>query len=141
MVPNAEDLKDGLKNEGLNESDGPTFKMKNDPRITKFGKFLRKTSLDELPQIWDIFVGRLSVVGPRPPLPEEVAEYNEYQKQRLAVKGGLICYWQITDSRHDISFDDWVELDLKYIRERSLWVDFKIIVKGFWFVLFNHSGQ
>ena len=141
MVPNAEQMKQELIAKGLNEADGPAFKMKNDPRVTKFGRFLRKTSLDELPQIWDIFVGRLSVVGPRPPLIEEVKEYNSYYRHRLDVRGGLLCYWQITDHRHDMSFEDWIELDLKYIKERSLWVDFKIIVKGFWFVLTNHSGE
>ena len=126
---------------GLNEADGPAFKMKNDPRITKFGKFLRKTSIDELPQIWDIFVGRISIVGPRSPLPDEVKEYSEYQLHRLDVKGGLLCLWQIEHNRNQLSFDEWIELDLKYIQKRSIWLDLKIIFKGAWMVLFDRSGE
>lgn len=141
MIPNAEELKDKLIAEGKNEVDGPAFKMKNDPRITKFGKFLRKTSIDELPQIWDIFLGRMSIVGIRNPLPSEVEKYNDYQKQRLLVKGGLLCLWQIQHNRHDLSFDEWVELDIKYVETRSLWLDFKISIKGAWMVLFDHSGE
>lgn len=141
MIPNAEELKEKLIAEGKNEADGPAFKMKNDPRITKFGIFLRKTSIDELPQIWDIFLGRMSIVGIRNPLPSEVEKYTDYQKQRLLVKGGLLCLWQIQHNRHDLSFDEWVELDLKYIETRSLWLDFKILVKGAWMVVFDHSGE
>lgn len=141
MCPGAEQMKDQLLALGINEANGPVFKLKSDPRITKFGKFLRKTSLDELPQVWDIFVGRISIVGPRPPLPAEVAEYNDYQKHRLDVKGGLLCLWQISRNRHNISFDDWVNLDIKYIETRSLWLDFKIIIKAIWFVLTDHSGE
>jgi len=141
MKPNAEALKEQMIKDGLNEVDGPAFKMKNDPRITKFGKFLRKTSLDELPQIWDIFVGRISFVGPRSPIPSEVEQYNEYQKHRLDVKGGLLCLWQIQHNRNSLSFDEWVDLDIKYIQKRSLWLDFKIIVKGVWMVLFDRSGE
>lgn len=141
MKPNADKLKQELIDEGLNEADGPVFKMKNDPRITKFGKFLRKTSIDELPQLWDLFVGRLSIVGPRSPIYEETLEYTNYQKQRLLVKGGLLCLWQIKHDRHHIHFDDWVKLDLEYIEKRSLWLDFKIIVKGACMVLFDHTGE
>lgn len=141
MIPDADKLKDKLIAEGKNEADGPAFKMKDDPRITKFGKFLRKTSLDELPQIWDIFVGRMSVIGPRPPIPKEVEEYTNYQKQRLLVKGGLLCLWQVKHNRHGLSFDEWVNLDLEYIEKRSLWTDFKILVKGAWMVVFDHSGE
>lgn len=141
MIPNAEDLKEKLIAEGKNETDGPAFKMKDDPRITKFGKFLRKTSIDELPQIWDIFVGRMAIVGVRNPIYEETLKYSNYQKQRLLVKGGLLCLWQIQHNRHNLSFDEWVELDLKYIEKRSLWTDFKIIVKGAWMVIFDHSGE
>lgn len=141
MRPGAEKEKDDLIKQGLNEADGPVFKIKNDPRITKFGKFLRKTSLDELPQIWDIFVGRMSIVGPRPPLPQEVELYSEYQKHRLDVKGGLLCLWQITKNRHDLKFNDWLELDLKYIQTRSVGLDLKIIFKAVWFVLTDHSGE
>lgn len=141
MIKNADRLKKKLIKKGLNEADGPAFKMKDDPRITPFGKFLRKTSLDEILQFWDIFLGRMSIVGPRPPLPEEVKEYTEYQKHRLDVKGGLICLWQITKNRNSLSFDEWVELDIKYIEHRSVWYDFKIMVKAVWFVLTDHSGE
>ena len=141
MKPNAEQLKQELIDKGLNEADGPVFKMKDDPRITKIGKFYRKFSLDELPQIWDIFVGRISVVGPRSPIYEETLEYDSYTKHRLDVKGGLLCLWQIQKNRHQLNFEDWVELDIKYVETRSLWLDFKIIVKGAWMVLFDHSGE
>ena len=141
MCPNAEAMKADLIAKGMNEADGPAFKMKNDPRITKFGKFLRKTSIDELPQIWDIFVGRISIVGPRSPLPDEVKEYTEYQLHRLDVKGGLLCLWQIEHNRNQLSFDEWVELDLKYIQKRNIWLDLKIIFKGAWMVLFDRSGE
>ena len=115
----------------LNEKDGPVFKIKDDPRITRVGHFLRKTGLDELPQLINILVGDMSIVGPRPPLPKEVAKYNEIQKQRLYVTPGLTCYWQIQENRDAISFDDWVALDLKYIKERSFSVDWKIIFLTF----------
>ena len=141
MKPNAEQMKEELIRQGKNEADGPVFKMKDDPRITKFGKFLRKTSLDELPQIWDILVGRLSIVGPRSPLPEEVNEYTPYQMNRLKVKGGIICLWQITHNRHQMSFDEWVELDIKYIQTRSVKTDLKIIFKAIWFVITDHTGE
>lgn len=141
MIPGAENMKDELEKNGLNEADGPVFKIKNDPRITKFGRFLRKTSLDELPQIWDIFVGRISIVGPRSPLEREVKYYNEYQMHRLDVKGGLVCLWQITKNRNDLSFDEWVELDIEYIENRSLWLDLKIIFKAAIFVLTDRSGE
>lgn len=141
MKPGAEAMKGELVAEGQNEADGPAFKMKDDPRITKFGKFLRKTSLDELLQFWDVFVGRLSIVGPRSPLIDEVEQYSEEQKNRLAVKGGLVCYWQITKNRHQMSFDEWVELDIKYIKTMSLRTDLKIILKAMWFVLTDHTGE
>ena len=141
MIPNADSLKQQLIDEGKNEADGPAFKIKDDPRITKVGKFYRKFSLDELPQIWDIFVGRISIVGPRSPLPKEVEDYNEYQRHRLDVKGGLLCLWQIQKNRHQLSFDEWVDLDIKYVETRSAWLDLKIIAKGAWMVLFDHSGE
>ena len=141
MKPNADKLKQELIDEGLNEADGPLFKIKNDPRITKFGKFLRKTSIDELPQIWDIFVGRMHIVGPRNPLPEEVNCFSNYQKQKLLVKGGLLCLWQISHNRNELTFDEQIKLDLEYIEKRSLWLDFKIIVKGACMVLFDHTGE
>ena len=141
MKPNAEQLKAQLIAEGKNEADGPVFKMKDDPRITKIGKFYRKFSLDELPQIWDILVGRISCVGPRSPIYEETLEYDEYTKHRLDVKGGLLCLWQIQKNRHQLSFDDWIDLDIKYVETRSLWLDFKILIVGFFRVIFDHSGE
>lgn len=110
-----------------NEMDGPAFKIKYDPRITRIGKFIRKTSIDELPQLWNIFKGDMSIVGPRPALPREVELYNEYQMQRMYIQPGLTCYWQIQPNRNDISFDEWMALDMKYIQERSFTVDWKII--------------
>lgn len=112
----------------LNEQTGPAFKIKDDPRITKIGKFIRKTSLDELPQLINILKGDMSIVGPRPAIPREVALYNEHQMQRLLVKPGLTCIWQVSGRNH-IGFDDWVELDIQYIKTRNLWLDFKLILK------------
>lgn len=114
-----------------NEMDGPAFKMKDDPRITRVGRLIRKTSLDELPQLWNVLIGDMSIVGPRPALPREVEQYTQEQKQRMYVTPGLTCYWQIQPRRNDISFDEWMELDLKYIQERSFLVDWKIIFKTF----------
>ncbi len=141
MCVNAEKMKKKMIKSGMNEADGPVFKMKDDPRITKFGKFLRKTSLDEILQFWDVLRGKMSIVGPRPPLPEEVARYNDRQKLRLKVKGGLVCFWQITKHRHSLSFNEWVELDIKYIQTRSIRTDLKIIFKAFWFVLTDRTGE
>lgn len=126
MVVNAEEMKKDLIKQGLNESDGPVFKMENDPRVTKVGKFIRKLSIDELPQLLNIIKGDMSIVGPRPPIPYEVDEYTPYQMQRLSVKPGLTCYWQVM-GRSNIGFEQWVELDLKYIRERSILLDIKLI--------------
>ena len=129
MVPNAEDkLKDLLDK---NEMDGPAFKMKQDPRITRVGRFIRRSSLDELPQLFNILRGDMSIVGPRPALPREVEEYDDYQLQRLLVQPGLTCYWQIQPQRNSLSFDEWIELDIKYIRERSFLTDWKIILGTF----------
>lgn len=141
MKPNADKLKAQLIAKGKNEADGPVFKMKNDPRITKVGKVYRKLSLDELPQIWDILLNRISIVGPRSPLPDEVKKYDSYQMHRLDVKGGLLCLWQIQKNRHSLSFYDWVDLDIDYVEKRNLWLDFKIIVKGACMVIFDHSGE
>lgn len=141
MKPGAELMKVDLINDGQNEADGPAFKMKDDPRVTKFGKFLRKTSLDELLQFWDVLVGRLSIVGPRPPLIDEVKEYTERQFNRLAVKGGLVCFWQISKNRHQMKFREWVELDIKYIETMSIRTDLKIIFKAMWFVLTDRTGE
>lgn len=111
-----------------NEADGPAFKIQNDPRITRLGGFLRKTSLDELMQLFNILNGTMSIVGPRPPIPREVEQYTDRQRLRLAITPGLTCIWQIQPERNDISFDDWVEMDLKYIRERSFLLDVKLVL-------------
>lgn len=111
-----------------NEKDGPIFKIHDDPRITRFGGIMRKTSIDELPQLLNILRGDMSFVGPRPPLLREVKQYTDYQHQRLNVKPGLTCYWQIY-GRSKLSFDEWVELDLKYIRECGVKTDIKILLK------------
>lgn len=126
MVSNAEDLLDELKE--MNEMDGPVFKIKDDPRITKVGKFIRKTSIDELPQLLNVLKGDMSLVGPRPAIPHEVAEYNEYQIQRLLVKPGITCIWQVS-GRNTIGFDEWIEMDLEYIKTRSFLLDLKLILK------------
>lgn len=133
MVADAESQLDNLLSQ--NEMQGPAFKMKNDPRITRFGRFIRKVCIDELPQLVNILKGEMSFVGPRPPLPREVAQYTEYQKQRLTVIPGLTCYWQIKKNRNDCSFDEWLELDLKYIEEKSVRTDVIIFFKTFGAVL------
>lgn len=125
MIVNAEELMDQLQDQ--NEMEGPAFKIKNDPRITKVGKFIRKTSLDELPQLINVIKGDMSIVGPRPPLPREVEQYSREQMKRLAVTPGLTCYWQTQPNRNGLSFDQWLALDLQYINERSICVDLKII--------------
>lgn len=118
-----------------NEANGKAFKIKDDPRITKVGKIIRNTSIDELLQLVNIIKGDMSIVGPRPPLPREVALYNDYEMQRLAVTPGLTCFWQVHPERHSISFDDWVAMDLKYIQERSWWVDTKMVWKTVMLIL------
>ena len=105
--------------------------MKNDPRITHVGRVIRKTSLDELPQLWNVLKGDMSIVGPRPALPCEVEQYDAYERQRMYVTPGLSCYWQITPYRNEMPFDEWVALDVQYIQERSFRVDWKIIFKTF----------
>ncbi len=127
MVPNAESMLDSLLDK--NEMEGPAFKIKEDPRITRFGKIIRRCCIDELPQLLNILKGDMSFVGPRPPLPREVAMYDEYQMQRLSVVPGLTCYWQIQPERNSISFDDWMKCDLRYIEERSFKTDIIIILK------------
>ena len=120
----------------LNEKDGPVFKIKKDPRVTRVGQLLRKSSVDELPQLVNILRGEMTIVGPRPPLISEVKHYTQYQSQRLCVTPGLTCYWQIS-GRSNLSFQEWVEMDLKYIRERGLLTDFKIILCTIPAVLFG----
>lgn len=122
-----------------NEFQGKAFKMKDDPRITKVGKIIRNCSIDELPQLINIIKGDMSIVGPRPPLPREVEMYDEYEKQRLSVIPGLTCIWQVYPGRHEISFDDWVAMDLKYINERTYWGDWKLIFMTFLTVLHGNT--
>lgn len=126
MVANAESLKENLM--ALNEADGPTFKMEKDPRITNIGRFLRKTSLDELPQFINVLKGDMSIVGPRPPVPSEVKNYERWQLRRLSMKPGITCIWQVS-GRNTVSFDRWMEMDLEYIDNWSLKMDFIIFLK------------
>ncbi len=128
MVANAEDLKRKLILE--NEATGPMFKIKNDPRITTIGRFLRRTSIDELPQLFNVLKGDMSLVGPRPSLPEEVEKFDPWMLRRLDVKPGLTCYWQVM-GRNSIGFEEWMKLDIKYVNERTLWIDIKLIFKTF----------
>ncbi|WP_276309894.1 sugar transferase [Pueribacillus theae] len=137
MVPDAEKKLESLLER--NEATGPLFKIKHDPRITKTGKFIRKTSIDELPQIWNVLKGDMSLVGPRPSLPSEVREYSEYDKQRLLVKPGCTGLWQ-TSNRAHFDFEKVVALDLLYIQHRSILTDIKIILKTF-LLLFGSKGS
>ncbi|MBT2646886.1 sugar transferase [Bacillus sp. ISL-34] len=126
MVTDAEDkLKDIL---ALNEVSGAMFKMKEDPRVTKIGKFIRKTSIDELPQLWNVLKGEMSLVGPRPPLTREVEQYTSFDKQRLLVTPGCTGLWQVS-GRNSLSFEEMVDLDIQYINNRSIYRDIKIILK------------
>ena len=113
----------------LNEKTGPVFKIKDDPRVTRVGRWLRKLSLDELPQFWDVLKGDISIVGPRPALPKEVEKYTDCQRQRLLVKPGITCYWQTRRDRDSITFDEWVDLDLLYVRKCGVWTDIKLIIQ------------
>ena len=133
MCPNADAMLEALLDE--NEMEGPAFKLKKDPRVTKVGRFIRKTSIDELPQLINVIKGDMSIVGPRPPILREVEQYTPYQMHRLDVKTGLSCYRECHGRSNIHNFDEWVESDLKYIRERSLWVDFKVIILTIWVVL------
>lgn len=125
MVSNAESLLETLLH--LNEVEGAMFKIKSDPRITNIGKIIRATSIDELPQLWNVLKGEMSLVGPRPPLAREVEMYTDYEKQRLVVVPGCTGLWQATE-RNNVGFKEMVELDLKYIKEKSLYFDIKIII-------------
>ncbi len=127
MVANAEQLKPLLLDQ--NEMQGPVFKMRNDPRVTPLGRFLRKYSLDELPQLYSVLKGDMSLVGPRPPGKEEVDRYQFWQQRKLSVKPGITCLWQVNGRNHIHSFDDWARLDLEYIQSASLWLDCKILLK------------
>jgi len=127
MVVDAEERKAEL--EHLNEMSGPVFKIARDPRITRVGAFLRKTSLDELPQFWNVLKGDMSLVGPRPPLPAEVERYTKHHAQRLSVTPGITGLWQVSGRSNISDFDTWVEMDLRYVREWSVWLDVQILVK------------
>lgn len=137
MCPDAEHMQDELMK--YNEMDGPVFKIKNDPRITKVGKFIRKYSIDELPQLVNILKGDMSIVGPRPPLPNEVMQYNEYQLQRLWVVPGLTCFWQAY-GRSSLSFEDWMDMDMKYIKRRGILLDLSLIFRTIYAVLFKRGA-
>lgn len=136
MVVNAEELKAKLAEQ--NEMSGPMFKMKDDPRITGIGKFIRKTSIDELPQLWNVLKGDMSLVGPRPSLPNEVKQFESWMHKRLLVKPGLTCYWQVS-GRNNIDFIDWMKLDCKYVDDRNIFLDIKLIFKTV-FVLFGDKN-
>ena len=133
MCVDAEDRLGELQ--ARNEKTGPVFKMRDDPRVTRVGRFIRKTSIDELPQFANVFLGDMSVVGPRPALPKEVAAYTPRQEQRLLVKPGMTCYWQTRRNRDAITFDEWVELDLLYIKKCSAWSDLKLVIQTIGVVL------
>ncbi|MFL5264268.1 MAG: sugar transferase, partial [Anaeromyxobacteraceae bacterium] len=124
----------------LNEASGPVFKMKEDPRITRVGRFIRKASIDELPQFWNVLKGEMSIVGPRPPLPSEVMQYERWQRRRLSMRPGITCVWQIS-GRSDIDFKSWMALDLKYIDNWSLWEDVKIFFKTIPVVLIGKGAR
>ena len=126
MQMGAEEMKESLKY--LNVAEGPIFKIKDDPRVTRVGRMLRRSTLDELPQLVNVLKGEMSLVGPRPPLPEEVAVYTPLQKKRLDVKPGLTCLWQVS-CRSEVSFSEWIQLDLYYIQHQSLLLDVKILVR------------
>ena len=136
MIVNAEELK--AKLETKNEMSGPMFKMKNDPRITKVGRFIRKTSIDELPQLINVIKGDMSLVGPRPSLPKEVEQFRPVMVERLKVKPGITCNGQVM-GRNNIAFEEWMKLDVKYVHEMNYWLDIKLIFKTF-FVLFGDES-
>lgn len=137
MVQDAENLKDSLMDR--NEMDGPAFKIKDDPRITRLGRILRRTSMDELPQLINVARGEMSLVGPRPPVPDEVVRYDGWQRRKLSMKPGLTCLWQV-GARNDSTFEEWMNLDLKYIDNWSLWMDTKILLKTIPTIL-NATGK
>jgi exopolysaccharide biosynthesis polyprenyl glycosylphosphotransferase len=134
----AEDELHGLR--AHNEADGPVFKMRDDPRVTRVGRFIRRTSIDELPQLWNVLKGEMSIVGPRPPLPEEVRRYERWQRRRLSMKPGITCTWQVS-GRSDVEFDRWMELDLAYIDEWSLWRDLRIVARTIPAVLLRRGAR
>ena len=137
MVVNAESLQKSLLSQ--NEQEGPVFKIKNDPRVTKIGRFLRKTSLDELPQFFNVLKGEMSIVGPRPPIPSEVKQYQRWQNRRLSMKPGITCIWQVS-GRNNIPFEQWMKMDMQYIDTWSLKLDMIILLKTVK-VVFAGDGQ
>lgn len=128
MVPDAEARRRALDSLNQHGREAVTFKMKNDPRVTPIGRFLRRTSLDELPQLWNVLKGDMSLVGPRPAIPEEVARYSNHERGRLSVKPGITCIWQIS-GRAEIPFEEQVRLDLDYITRRSIWLDAALLLQ------------
>jgi exopolysaccharide biosynthesis polyprenyl glycosylphosphotransferase len=138
MVVNADQLVDALKDQ--NEMGGPVFKIKQDPRVTPLGRWLRRLSLDELPQLYNVVIGDMSLVGPRPPLPKEVALYDRWQRRRLSMKPGITCLWQVS-GRNNLPFETWMKLDLEYIDNWSLWLDFKILLRTVYAVTTGHGAM
>jgi len=137
MVVDAESQKERLKQ--MNEASGPIFKIKNDPRLTKVGRIIRRLSLDELPQLYNVFIGEMSLIGPRPPLAEEVAQYQPWHMQRLEVKGGITGLWQVS-GRSDLTFDEQCLLDIYYIENRSLALDLRLIIQTIPYTLFGKGA-
>lgn len=138
MVPNAEALKSQLEKQ--NEMSGPVFKMKSDPRVTRVGRFLRKTSLDELPQLWSVLKGDMSLVGPRPPGPHEYAQFEEWHKLKMAVIPGITCTWQVSGRSRISDFDTWVRMDLAYIKSWTFWADVSLLLRTVPAVLFGRGA-
>ena len=138
MHVNADRMLDKLADQ--NEMTGPVFKIRKDPRITPVGRILRKTSLDELPQLWNVLKGEMSLVGPRPPLPSEVDKYDPWQRRRLSMKPGITCIWQVS-GRNQLPFETWMKLDLEYIDNWSLMLDFKILVKTVYVVATGYGAM
>ena len=137
MIIGAEDMLDSMMKD--NEKDGPAFKMHDDPRVTKIGHFIRKTSIDELPQLLNVLLGDMSVVGPRPPIMKEVVQYSREDLKTLLVKPGLTCIWQTRKKRDDVPFREWVAMDVEYIQKRSVFMDLKLIFKTV-LVMFSKEG-
>jgi exopolysaccharide biosynthesis polyprenyl glycosylphosphotransferase len=138
MVDGADELKSEI--EHLNEAKDPIFKISEDPRVTAVGRFLRRTSIDELPQLYNVLRGEMSLVGPRPPLPHEVERYKPWQRRRLSMKPGLTCLWQVS-GRSELGFEEWVSLDLKYIDNWSPWLDFQILLRTVPAVISGRGAQ